>query len=434
MSPTRGVSPVLPGTRAGFHRRSRRALAILAAVGLATAALSSPTAWGAPAGAVPEPENDPFYAVPRTVGEYRPGAVIDARAVEAKSFEIPVPAKAWQVKYRTEDSRRRPTATVTTVLVPLVPWRGESPRPLLSYQTAEDGVAGRCAPSYALRAGIRGGFTGSYSETSLISSALERGWVVSVPDYEGPRSEFLVAGTQAKGVLDGIRAARSFRPAGVSAAAPIGLWGYSGGSLASVTAAQLQPKYAPDLQLTALALGGLLGDVRATIDAFSGSIGGGAIPMGINGFLRAYPELKLGRYLTEDGRAKVRATARDCIFDAARRYPFLRIADIEATPDALSAPPVARMLRQNSPLHIAGIPDVPIYHYHTVNDQFAPIAAARATLHRFCARGAVVHSEEKQLGEHLSEIALGAPGALRFLGGRFAGAEPVNTCDRVPPR
>lgn len=38
----------------------------------------------------------------------------------------------------TEDHRGRPSATVTTVLVPDTPWEGEGPRPLLSYQTAED--------------------------------------------------------------------------------------------------------------------------------------------------------------------------------------------------------------------------------------------------------------------------------------------------------
>ncbi|MFF3397056.1 lipase family protein [Streptomyces sp. NPDC002659] len=41
-------------------------------------------------------------------------------------------------------------------------------------------------------------------------SAVERGWSVIVPDYEGPASEFLGAAAAAHGILDGIRAARSF--------------------------------------------------------------------------------------------------------------------------------------------------------------------------------------------------------------------------------
>jgi hypothetical protein len=381
---------------------------------------------------IPVPEQDPFYKVPSNVGTYRNGQVISSRVVNASMFEIPLSAKAWQVKYRTENSKGRASATVTTILVPRTAWAGSGARPLVSYQTAEDGVAGRCAPSYALRAGLAGGFTGSYSETPLIAMALAKGWAVSVPDYEGPRSEFLVAGTQAKGVLDGIRAARNFGPANISTSAPIGLWGYSGGSLASVTAAQLQPTYAPKLTLRALALGGLLGSIRSTIDAFSGSFAGGAIPMGINGFLRAYPELDLAQYLSADGLAKVKESSGDCIFEAVPRYPFLRLAAIEAVPDALSLPPVARMLDANSPLRMAGIPRVPIYHYQTVLDELAPIAPARATLRRFCAHGTVVQSVEKLLGEHLTEIVLGAPGAVQFLSNRFAGRPPKNTCSSIP--
>ena len=38
----------------------------------------------------------------------------------------------------------------------------------------------------------------------------------------------------------------------------------------------------------------------------------------------------------------------------------------------------------------------------------------------------------KLVGEHLTEIALGAPGALAFLSNRFAGKQPVNTCSSIP--
>jgi hypothetical protein len=381
---------------------------------------------------IPVPEEDPFYRAPADIASYRPGQVIASRPVDASAFGLPLPVKAWQVKYRTTDARLRPIATVTTVLVPRAAWTGDGPRPLVSYQTAEDGVTGRCAPSYALRAGLQGGFTGSFSESPIMAAALARGWALSVPDYEGPNSEFLVAGTQARGVLDGIRAARRFRPAGIAGHAPVGVWGYSGGSLASLTAAQFQPTYAPRLKLTALALGGLLGDVRATIDAFSGSIGGGAIPMGINGFLRAYPGLRLMQYLSPSGQAKVRETSADCLFEAAPRYPFLRVSDIEATPHALDAPPVARMLRENSPLHIEGIPRVPVYEYHTVLDEFAPIGPARATLRKLCAHSVRVEYDEKLVGEHLTEIALGMPGALSFLSRRFAGLPPRDECAGIP--
>jgi hypothetical protein len=371
--------------------------------------------------------HDGFYDVPKNVSKYRPGQVIAARQIDAKAYDISLPATSWQLKFRTTDFRGRPTATLTTVMVPTAAWTGKGPRPLVSYQTAEDGVDQHCAPSRAIKDGHSAGFSGSYSETGVMAEMLFKGWAVAAPDYEGPRSEFLIAGTSGKGVLDGLRAARSFKPAGL-AKAPLGVWGYSGGSFASVVAAQLQPRYAPELKLTGLALGGLVGNLRDSINAFSGSIGGGVIPMGINGFLRAYPELNIAQNLNASGKAKVIESSKDCLFEAAPRYPFLKIADIEATPGGFYSPKVVKMLAENSPINIKGVPKVATFWYHASGDEFAPFAPAHALIQRFCKAGTVVQATIRPVGEHLTEVAVGASGAMDFLAARFAGSTPVNSC------
>jgi len=347
-----------------------------------------------------------------------------------KSFEIPVPADAWQVLFRTSDRRGEPTVSVTTVIVPRTPWRGAGLRPLVSYQTAEDGVSTRCAPSYALSAGISGGFTGSYSESSLVVSLLMKGWAVSVPDYEGMESQFLVGDVAAKGVLDGLRAALQLREAGL-ADAPIGMWGYSGGAFATANAAQLQRRYAPELDVRAIALGGLLGSVRKTIDAFSGSIVGGAIPMGIHGLDRSY-DLDLRSYLNAFGQREYDASADLCIFEAVPRRPFLDIADIEAFPGAFDRPEITAMLAENSPVNRRGVPTAPVYEYHARFDQMAPIGPARAVLRNYCRGGVPVEYREALLAEHLTEMVLGAPGAVAFLDRMFRGRAPVDRCGAVP--
>lgn len=406
-------------------------LIAVAAAALTVLALAPASAHAAQV--FPVPEQDPFYAVPADVAAHPRGAVLDSRPIVATSLSVPMPAKAWQVKYRTTDNKGRATATVTTVLVPMLPWLGKGPRPLLSYQTAEDGVAGKCAPSYAIRGGALAGATNSSPETLIMQLALLNGWALSVPDYEGPRSQFLVAKTEAYGVLDGIRAARNFTAAGISKQAPVAMWGYSGGSFATSVAAQYQRAYAPELPIKAIALGGYVANIRSTIDAFSGSAVGGAIPMGIHGFHRAYPELNLPSYLSPSGREKFKATAGDCINDAVVRYPFLKVSDIEAAPGALNRPKVKAMLSENSPKYIPGVPKAAIYHYHAVNDEMAPIGPARQALKRFCAAGAVVTSVQNPVGEHLTEVVAGIPGALAYLSSAFAGRAPTNTCDTLTP-
>jgi hypothetical protein len=381
---------------------------------------------------VPEPEDDPFYAVPADVASYDPGEVIDARRITALVYVLPVPADTWQILYRTNDSHGEPTATVTTLIVPKAAWNGIGPRPLVSYQTAEDGVAGRCAPSYGLRAGLLGsGLSNASAETGLMFAALTNNWAVTVPDYEGPDSQFLAALMEGQAVLDGIRASLRWVEAGLPANTPVGIWGYSGGAFATSIAGQLEAGYAPEINMQAIAVGGVVAEIRKTIDAFSGSPEGGAIAMGINGPIRAFPEYDLGQYLSESGRTKVAAASRDCITDAVIRDPFLRTSDLEAFPGVLDVPAVASLLHANSPLGIEGTPTAPVYDYHATLDELAPIGPDRALMRRYCAGGAVVQHVEHLLADHISETVSGATGALAFLQ-RFAGKTPKNTCTSIP--
>src|SRR3954447_17082684 len=169
-------------------------LAIVA--GLAFGLAVQPTVAAPP----PVPEHDPFYAVPSGVGAVPNGAVLSSRQITAYSGPLPMPAKAWQVKYKTLDNEGAPTATVTTVMVPTTPWTGPGPRPLVSYQVAEDGVGGRCSASYALNGGQNYG-ANAESETAAMRQALDRGWAVAAPDYEGPRSAFLGPDIEARETL-----------------------------------------------------------------------------------------------------------------------------------------------------------------------------------------------------------------------------------------
>ncbi|WP_433664137.1 lipase family protein [Nocardia sp. CA-128927] len=222
------------------------------------------------ASAVPLPEQDSFYTMPPGIADLPNGTVLASRPINAESFLLPLPADAWQVQYKTIDNHGRPSAYVATIFVPQQEWTGAGPRPLLSYQVAEDGVGSKCAPSYALRGGLGGGPSNAFSETGVIRLALQQGWALVVPDYQGPASDFSGADGYAHGVLDGIRAAKGFASAAIDYAAPIGLWGYSGGAQATAVAAQMQSAYAPDLELTGAALGGVVADLEATMSGFSG--------------------------------------------------------------------------------------------------------------------------------------------------------------------
>jgi pimeloyl-ACP methyl ester carboxylesterase len=380
--------------------------------------------------AMPPPSQDPFYDVPAKLGKLANGKVLKSREIEASAAGVPLQASAWQLQFKSLDAHNRPTAIVTTVLVPDVPWTGPGERPVVSYQTAEDSADSKCAVSYALSGGTDALQTESNAatETPNLEAPLSRGWAVVAPDYQGPHSAFLAAPEEAHGVLDSLRAAVAFKPAGFSRKTPLGIWGYSGGGYATSVAALFQPSYAPKLNIVGAAIGAPAVSVRAEIDAFSGSVAGGAIGMGIAALKRAYPEAHLGGYLSDAGRAAVAASAHDCLAEAAQRYPFESIEDLEARPGILDEPKLDAFLRSISPRYMPGHPEIPIFHYHDATDEFAPLDPALATMRRWCRRGSTVDVHVDPAGEHVAYLGVGAPLAISYLADRFAGVSAPSTC------
>src|ERR1700722_8684276 len=160
--------------------------AVVVVLVLAAVGASSCAAW-----AVPLPSQDPFYDVPPHISTLANGTVLASRPVHVNALSVPMPVRAWQVKYKTTGEAGAASADVATVMVPDVPWTGKGQRPLVSYQTAEDGIGSGCSPSYGLRAGVTDAENNSGVEPGLMEYALLHGWAVVAPDYEGPRSLFL---------------------------------------------------------------------------------------------------------------------------------------------------------------------------------------------------------------------------------------------------
>jgi hypothetical protein len=159
---------------------------------------------------------------------------------------------------------------------------------LVSYPTAQDGLSLDCAPSYVLATGT----ALPAEELALMVPLLAAGHTVVTADYEGPDSEWTAGLTTAHGILDGIRAAQSFAPAGLAGpATPTALLGYSGGALASQWANEVQPSYAPELKFAGVAAGGVPADIEYVARRIDGGPLSGIYIGAAVGLSRAYPEI-----------------------------------------------------------------------------------------------------------------------------------------------
>jgi hypothetical protein len=393
-----------------------------ACVALALAAGALPFA-GASA-AIPLPKDDPFYTAPDPIPALPLGTVIRSRPIKITAANVPLPFKAWHMMYVSTDAHDQPSVAVATVILPLTP-SAISPRPLVSYQTAEDSLDMHCAPSYTMRLGTE-------KEEIPLPFLLAHGWAVVVSDYEGLDSVYTVGIQAAHGVLDGIRAAVNFSPAGLAGLdTPVGLWGYSGGGHASAWAAEFAPTYAPELNIVGVAAGGVPPDIAGVAHKLDGTVWSGIELGGAVAMSRAYPELQT--LMNAAGKAMAEDIGTMCIGEYLVPYSFEHLEDYLTEPNALSLPWVQDILELNHLGHRT--PAGPMYIFHAIDDELIPMGAVTDLVAKYCAAGVTVQYYQDPASEHSSLAFSGGPTAIAYLAARFAEQPAPNTCGlpRVPP-
>ena len=363
---------------------------------------------------------------------YAPGAVLRSRQVAVVGAVQPQARAAYQLMYRTTDAIGGPAAAVATVLIPTSPAPG--PRKLVSYQTFYDSLTLNCAPSYTMRGGNNGGST-QPQESAFIAQELQLGWDVAVPDYEGLKSEWAVGPTLGRATLDGIRATESFAPAGLEGARTlVGMNGYSGGAIASTWAEALARRYAPRLNIAAVAAGGIFPDLDYTMSAFDGSIWYG-IQIGVLVAVdRAYPQLNLDHLLNAAGRALAAQDGQDAFgcAGAATNEPGGNASRFTIYPSSqalAAALPVRNVLGKLTMETAAPVPTAPSFYYNAINDELARIQPVDQLVAYYCAHRATIdYDRDPAGGSHVGGLAVYWPLALQYLENRLAGKPAADNC------
>lgn len=377
------------------------------------------------------PSADPFYAAPQNISDYAAGAIIRSRrppgplALFAGRINI---EGAWQVLYRTNGVFGEPLASVTTIIVP----HNADYNKFLSYQVEIDSPCDECFPSITLQQSMAdlASVTSQYGML-WVMSALEKGWVVSVPDHDGPNAAFGAGIITGQVTLDSVRAAlQSKSITGLQPGAKVALWGYSGGSLATEWAVELQEKYAPELKITAVAVGGLPVDApRAIVDVMNGGIGAGFAFSGAIGLSHAYPEFAalLKEKLLPNSSA-INDVTKQCTIPTIVEFAYKSLWDyVDGGKDLLNNPVVQKVFAENV-MGKNGVPKMPIYMYHAINDELLPFKDVQTLYDNYCSAGANIQFVKEAFGEHIIVALSGAAGALRFLMDRMDGKKAPAGC------
>jgi alpha-beta hydrolase superfamily lysophospholipase len=368
------------------------------------------------------PDVDPFYVPPPGFEHARPGTVLRSRDVELAFLGL-VPQKlaAIQLLYRTTDLNGDPQATATTVIAPS-DRTNERPCPIVSYQCAIDAVAARCFPSYALRRGSKAVGALAQFEFLLIAAALAEGWAVSVPDHEGPQGIWGAPYEPGYHVLDGVRAALNHTPLELSPDAPVGLWGYSGGGLATAWAAEVHTDYAPDVNVVGAVLGSPVGDLGHTYRRLNGTFFSGLPAMVVAALSHVYPDLDriITEHATDEGKAMLKKVERMTTARAVLSLVRKDMDDLVDWPlEQILATPEVRHVFESIKLGTKA-PSVPVLIVQAAHDELISVEVIDELAAAYIAGGTDVTYHRDAFSEHLLLHPLSAPMTLRWLRDRFA--------------
>ncbi|MBF6170176.1 lipase family protein [Nocardia blacklockiae] len=382
-----------PARRRG--RRASRAAALTLATCTAVA-VSGLTAGPAAAA--------DFYTPPAQFAA-EPGAIIRTEPVPVllapPGADGRWPLAGQRVLYTSQTQDGSPVPVSGIFLDATAPWHGAGPRPTVVIAPGTVGQGDQCAVSKAIS-------TGLYADTEKLSMSANQealsavawnalGARVFVTDYIGMGTPgvhtYANRVEQAHAVLDAARAAAAL--SGNEPGTPLALWGYSQGGGATAAAAELQPRYAPELNLKGTWAGGPTADLAEVIQRIDGNLISAAIGFAVNGFLARYPELSaaLDSRVSPAGRALLTGLANECIADVIVKQPFTRTTDFTADHRPLldhlrEVPEADRIVREQRIGTLT--PASPVLVTNGINDDTIPYAQARRLAEDWCATGATV--------------------------------------------
>ncbi|QPP09927.1 triacylglycerol lipase [Streptomyces bathyalis] len=398
-----------------------------------------------------------FYDPPAQLPE-ADGAVIRSEALplglSLPGPNGPLPGSATRVMYKSTDSGGNPVAVTGAYIEPSADWKGDGPRPLVALAPGTMGQGDQCAASLALEHPVTlNGRTVSVGyEDVAVYRLLAAGAAVVVTDYAGLGATdrlhtYVDRLDEGHALLDAARAARAVDGSSVTSASRVGMYGYSQGGGAAAAAAELQPAYAPDVNLAGTYSGAPPADLAEVVKGIDGSALAGALGWSINGFVQSDPALQeiADANINATGKAALEDLSTMCVGDAILRYGFSKstqwttsgksLTDIvEAEPELRATLDKQRIgrLKPAGPVRVAT----------GVQDDIVGHAQARRLAVDWCHKGADVTYKpvdlpnlgDGLLTNHLTPLLVDQGSAISWLTDRLSGKPAASNCGSLPAR
>jgi acetyl esterase/lipase len=388
-----------------MNLRSPLAVLVLAAVLGCAGAPSKPVA---------------FYSPPDPIPAGKPGDLLRADPVE----KGPDGARSWRILYRSTGMKGEPEAVSALLVVP----DGPAPtggRDVVAWAHPTTGVVPDCAPS--LQPDWRKTIPG-------LDLMVKAGWVVVATDYPGLGTPgvhpYLVGASEARAVLDSVRAARNVKEA--AAGGRFAVWGHSQGGHAAVFTGQLAGTLAPELELVGVAAAAPATALGELLEMDLGTrLGNVLTAEALWSWSRVF-DTSLASVLHPDAIPVVEKVASDCIRNGVEGITAfsdsLPLRDGFLTVKMSAVEPWATIMNENSPGATAI--RAPVFLSQGTTD---PVVRPQVTAVYggvLCAQGTAVRYLRVPDEGHIRVAFNTAKEAVEWMGDRFAGKPAPDDCVR----
>jgi acetyl esterase/lipase len=332
-------------------------------------------------------------------------------------------AAAYRVLYRSTGLHNEPIAVSGVVIVPPGPAPAGG-RPIIAWAHPTTGVVPRCAPSLAIFI---------FQQIQGLRQMTERGFIVVATDYPGlgtfETHPYLVGVSEARAVLDSVRAARAV----TGAPNRFAVWGHSQGGQAALFTGLIAKSYAPDLDLIGVAAAAPATELATLLGEDINSSGGRNLTaMTLWSWSRLFGA-PVDRVVDPAALPTVDRLAGECIesvYDLMLRRRTARPLEQKflSVKDFYTIEPWRSLMAANTPGPLP--PQIPLFLAQGGADELVRPRVTQDYMKRQCQAGGKVRMLVLPASNHGFIARDAAASAVQWMTDRFAGAPAPNDCGR----
>jgi|SoimicmetaTmtHAB_FD_contig_61_304631_length_1502_multi_2_in_0_out_0_1 acetyl esterase/lipase len=353
----------------------------------------------------------------------KPGSIIRIWPLEGGGPGMGGMGDSFRILYRSTDPSGRPIPVSGAIYIP----NGPAPaggRNIIAWAHPTSGVMPPCAPSLMPDVG---------GMMWNLPNMITQGYIVVATDYPGLGTDgihpYLIGESEARSVLDSVRAARDMPNTGASNR--FAVWGHSQGGHAALYTGEVAARYAPELKLVGVAAAAPATYLVELFDADE-STEQDLLAMSVLSWTRL-ENVPVANVVEPQAMSAFEKTAKDCIESVAE---FEKIETDESPlksgqflkVDPSKAEPWKGIMLHNSPGQAAA--GAPVFIAQGTADTTVDPEVTKRFGEALCAQGVRVSFVPLPGVTHTFAARDSANAALNWMTERFRGAPAPSSCER----